>query len=204
MIFTSSRSTDDYKIKSGTNFEDIYIAHKAGGGWSAPEKISPNINIKFHDAAASLSADGKTLFLYYEEGSGDIYTSTLEDGWGKPVPLNKNINTPLFWETSACMTADGKKLFFTSNRPGGKGELDIYVSEKDDKGNWGKAVNLGSSINTPGNEDSPYIHPDGDDPLFFIRRTSYDGKQRHFQKRIRRWKVEQTCKSWISCKLNRV
>jgi outer membrane protein OmpA-like peptidoglycan-associated protein len=161
MIFTSSRSTDDYKIKSGTNFEDIYIAHKAGNGWSTPEKISPNINIKFHDAAASLSADGKMLFLYYEEGSGDIYTSTLEDGWSKPVPLNKNINTPLFWETSACMTADGKKLFFTSNRPGGKGELDIYYSEKDDKGNWGKAINMGPSINTPGNEDSPYIHPDG-------------------------------------------
>jgi outer membrane protein OmpA-like peptidoglycan-associated protein len=77
------------------------------------------------------------------------------------VPLNKNINTPLFWETSASISADGKRLFFTSNRPGGKGELDIYVSEKDDKGNWGKASNLGNAINTPGNEDSPFIHPDG-------------------------------------------
>jgi outer membrane protein OmpA-like peptidoglycan-associated protein len=161
MIFTSNRSTDDYKIKSGTNFEDIYITRKSGSSWTVPEKISPNINIKFHDAAASLSADGKTLFLYYEEGSGDIYTSTLGDGWSKPVPLNKNINTPLFWETSACVSADGKKLFFTSNRPGGKGELDIYMSELDDKGNWGKAVNLGPNINTHGNEDSPYIHPDG-------------------------------------------
>jgi outer membrane protein OmpA-like peptidoglycan-associated protein len=162
LIFTSNRSTDDYKIKSSTNYEDIYITHKTASGWEPPSKISPDINIKYNDAAASLSADGKTLFLYYEEGAGDIYTSTLTDGsWSKPVPLNKNINTPLFWETSACISADGKKLYFTSNRPGGQGELDIYVSELDAKGNWGKAANLGSTINTPFNEDSPFIHPDG-------------------------------------------
>lgn len=162
MIFTSNRSIDDYKIKSGTNFEDIYITHRKGDTWDEPQKISPNINIKFNDAAASLSADGNTLLLYYEEGGGDIYISNRTDGdWSKPVPLSKNINTPLFWETSACLSADGKKLFFSSNRPGGKGELDIYVSELDTKGNWGKATNMGSTINTPGNEDSPFLHPDG-------------------------------------------
>lgn len=162
MIFTSNRSEDDYKIKSGTNFEDIYISQKVGENWGPPQKISPNINIKFNDAAASLSADGNTLLLYYEEGAGDILMSTRENGdWSKPVPLNKNINTPMFWETSACISADGKRLFFSSNRPGGRGELDIWVSELDAKGQWGKAVNLGPAINTPGNEDSPYIHPDG-------------------------------------------
>jgi outer membrane protein OmpA-like peptidoglycan-associated protein len=162
MIFTSNRSTDDYKIKSGTNFEDIYITHKEGDGWAEPSKISPNINNKFHDAAASLSSDGKTLFLYYEEGAGDIYVSKFEENeWTKPIPLNKNINTPLFWETSACISADGNKLYFTSNRPGGSGELDIYVSELDKNGEWGKAINLGPGINTPYHEDSPYIHADG-------------------------------------------
>jgi outer membrane protein OmpA-like peptidoglycan-associated protein len=162
MIFTSNRSEDDYKIKSGTNFEDIYLSYKTGGTWGPPRKISANINSKFHDAAASLSPDEKTLFLYYEDGAGDIYTSTFENGgWSKPTPLNKNINTPMFWETSACVSADGKKLFFTSNRPGGKGELDIYMSELDANGNWGKAVNLGPTINTPAHEDSPFIHPDG-------------------------------------------
>lgn len=167
LIFTSNRTTDQYQIKSSTNYEDIYITYRSGSGWQTPQKISPKINIKYNDAAASLSPDGKTLFLYYEEGAGDIYTSTLENGeWSEPVPLNKNINTPLFWETSACVTADGKKLYFTSNRPGGYGELDIYVSELDSKGNWGKAVNLGRTINTPGNEDSPFIHHDGN-TLYF-------------------------------------
>ncbi|MBT1705751.1 OmpA family protein [Chryseosolibacter indicus] len=162
LIFTSNRSTDEYKLKSGTNYEDIYISTRQGDSWSIPQKISSNINAKYNDAAASLSHDGKTLFLYYEEGAGDIYVSKLEGSeWTKPVPLNRNINTPLFWETSACISADGKKLYFTSNRPGGKGELDIYVSELDSKGEWGRAVNLGPTINTRGNEDSPFIHSDG-------------------------------------------
>jgi outer membrane protein OmpA-like peptidoglycan-associated protein/tetratricopeptide (TPR) repeat protein len=167
LIFTSNRSTDEYKIKSGTNYEDIYISRREGDTWIEPHKISPNINNKYHDAAASLSADGKTLFLYYEEGAGDIYVSTYQDtSWTKPVALNKNINSPLFWETSACISADGKKLYFTSNRPGGFGELDIYVSELDPSGDWGKAVNLGPQINTPYHEDSPFIHADGE-TLFF-------------------------------------
>ncbi|HOX83321.1 MAG TPA: OmpA family protein [Chryseolinea sp.] len=162
MIFTSNRSTDDYKIKSGTNFEDIYITERKGGNWDEPKKISPNINIKFNDAAASLSADGNTLLLYYEDGGGDIYISTRSEGeWSKPIPLSKNINTPLFWETSACLSPDGKKIFFASNRPGGRGELDLYVSEMDTKGVWGKATNLGTSVNTAGNEDSPFLHADG-------------------------------------------
>lgn len=162
LIFTSNRSDDETKIKMGTNYEDIYITRKTPNGWSSPNKIAENINVQFNDAAASLSADGKTLFLYYEEGAGDIYTSTLEGGaWSKPVPLNKNINSPHFWETSASISADGKRLFFTSNRPGGQGELDIYVSELDSKGSWGKAVNLGPTINTPFHEDSPFIHHDG-------------------------------------------
>jgi len=162
LIFTSNRTDDEKERRTGTNYEDIYITHKTSAGWESPKKISSNINQKYNDAAASLSPDGKTLFLYYEEGAGDIYTSVLENGeWSKPAPLSKNINTALFWETSASMSADGKKLYFASNRPGGVGELDIYVSEMTAKGDWGKAVNLGPAINTPENEDAPFIHPDG-------------------------------------------
>lgn len=162
LIFTSNRTDDPSKVKTSTNYEDIYVTVKTGNEWSAPKLISSNINSKYNDAAASLSPDGKTLFLYYEEGEGDIYTSSLANGeWSKPAPLNKNINTGMFWETSATVSADGKKLFFASNRPGGLGELDLYVSQLDNKGDWGKAVNLGPIINTPENEDSPFIHHDG-------------------------------------------
>src|SRR6185369_16485760 len=93
---------------------------------------------------------------------GDIYFSTYNgNDWTEPKPLNKNINTSQFWETCASVSPDGKKLYFASNRDGGFGELDIYVSELDSHGEWGKAVNLGNTINTPGNEDSPFIHFDG-------------------------------------------
>lgn len=168
LIFTSNRVENEKEVKEGTKgsrepilYEDIYVTRKTSGGWEPPKKISSNINNVYNDAAASLSPDGKTLFLYYEEGEGDIYTSQLQgDEWTKPAPLNKNINTQAFWETSASLSADGKKLYFASNRPGGIGELDLYVSELDSKGNWGKAVNLGPKINTPENEDSPFIHPD--------------------------------------------
>lgn len=162
LIFTSNRTDNEQEKVAGTNYEDIYITHKTGNAWDTPKKISSNINHVYNDAAASLSPDGKTLFLYYEEGAGDIYTSRLQNGeWTVPEPLNKNINTALFWETSASMSPDGKKLYFASNRTGGLGELDLYVSELTAKGEWGKAVNLGPVINTPENEDAPFIHHDG-------------------------------------------
>ena len=159
LIFTSNRADDPNGPES---FEDVYVTNKSGDHWSAPKKISKNINTKFNDAAASLSPDGKTLFLYSELGAGDIYASSFDGhDWTEPTPLNKNINTSQFWETCASVSADGKKLYFASNRDGGFGELDIYVSELDNHGQWGKAVNLGNKINTPGNEDSPFIHYDG-------------------------------------------
>ena len=162
LIFTSNRTDDPARAKANANFEDIFVSYKNGNKWSVPKPISQNINIKYNDAAASLSPDGKTLFLYYEEGEGDIYASTRNgDAWSEAKPLNKNINTALFWETCASVSPDGKKLFFASNRPGGIGELDIYMSQLDAKGDWGKAVNLGPIINTPNNEDSPFIHHDG-------------------------------------------
>lgn len=163
LIFTSNRSSDDYKIKSRTNFEDVYITEKQGGEWSQPQLISPHINVKYNDAAASLSHDGKTLFLYYEYGNGDIYTSTLEEdgSWTKPVPLNRFINHPQYRETAACVSPDGKQLYFSSNRPGGKGGFDIYVSTLDPNGQWGRPSNLGSAINTRLNEESPFLHSDG-------------------------------------------
>lgn len=157
LIFTSNRGES-----ANGNLEDIYTTFKNGNTWGEPRKISANINTEYNDAAASLSPDGKTLFLYNEEGAGDIYTSIRQgEVWSKPEPLNKNINTALYWETCASQSPDGKKLYFASNRPDGYGELDIYVSSLDSKGQWGKAVNLGPAINTHGNDDSPYIHYDG-------------------------------------------
>lgn len=167
LVFTSTRSSDDYQVKSGTNSGDVYVAVKKGKDWTGVRKISEQINVKLHESATSVSADGKTLFIYYEDGGGDIYTSTAERGlWSRPVPLNKFINHPGYRESSACISDDGKKLFFSSNRPGGKGGFDLYVSVMGPNGQWGRPSNLGSVINTKGDEESPFIDFSGG-TLFF-------------------------------------
>ncbi|MDX2414934.1 MAG: hypothetical protein QNK33_07060, partial [Bacteroidales bacterium] len=107
------------------------------------------------------------LFLYKNDNyDGNIYTSTFANSsWSKIHKLNKNINTK-FYESHASISKDGTKLYFASNREGGEGHLDIYVSELDANGEWGEAKNLGSAINTPFNEDTPFISVN-DSILFF-------------------------------------
>ncbi len=108
-------------------------------------------------STCALNTDGTELFLYKTDMfDGNIYSSRyVNDKWTPIVKLNKNINTK-FYESHASVSADGKRLFFTSNREGGQGGLDIYVSEKDTAGEWGVPVNLGTAVNTPYNEDNPF------------------------------------------------
>ena len=162
LVFTSRRegSTGGQKTKDNEYFEDIYICYRKGESWTTPKQISKNINFKFHDAAAAISSDGRELYLYIEEGGGDIYRSTFDGReWSVPEPLDFPINTA-YWETSVSLNADGSKLYFSSDRPGGFGNLDIYVSERQPDGSWGPPRNLGNKINSRGNEDSPFIHSD--------------------------------------------
>ncbi|MBS1682720.1 MAG: PD40 domain-containing protein [Bacteroidetes bacterium] len=161
LVFTSARDTTKLSKKNKTIFEDVLICKWDGQSWTSPEKISSQINDTFHDAATYLTPDGKTIFLYYERGNGDIYQSTFDGSeWSQPKSMGPEINT-LSWETSGCLSPDGNRFYFTSDRAGGEGGLDIYYTEKLANGNWGKAVNLGPSVNTPGNEDAPFVHQDG-------------------------------------------
>lgn len=163
LVFTSRRegSTGGKKTKDNEYYEDIYISYRRGEKWTPPKQISKNINYDYHDAAAAISADGKELFLYFEENGGDLYRSVFDGrDWSEPEPLPEPINT-LYWETSISISADGKRIYFASDRPGGFGNLDIYTCEKLPNGSWSNPVNLGPTINTEGFEDSPYIHIDG-------------------------------------------
>ncbi len=170
MIFTSKRKgTGNQKDKNGQYHEDIYISKLENGKWTPPKSISKNINTTGHEASVGLSIDGRTLFIYKHNHGGDIYQSTYDNGeWSKPKKLGRNINTR-YRETHASLSADGNTLYFTSNRRGGFGGMDIYKSQKVN-GKWGKAVNLGSEINTKGNEEGPYIHSDNE-TLFFSSDT---------------------------------
>jgi hypothetical protein len=136
----------------------IFYSKKERGKWQTPIEITAALNAGEDCSSSSLNNDGTELFLYKTDNyDGNIYSSNFVNGAWTPIKkLNKNINTK-FYESHACISSDGKKLYFTSNRDGGQGNLDIYVSEKDATGDWGPAVNLGAAINTPFNEDTPFI-----------------------------------------------
>lgn len=172
LIFTSRRgggSSDELSF-DGELFEDIYISSKEGKDvWGKAELMSNKINTPAHDASSSITADGQKLFIYRSKKNGKtgiILQSYLNGNeWETPVPLNENINSK-DWVSSVSITADEQQLYFTSNKKGGFGGKDIYVSNKMEDGTWGVAENLGADVNTPYDEESPFIHPDSK-TLFF-------------------------------------
>jgi Tol biopolymer transport system component len=136
----------------------IWFSKNISGIWQSPVEITSQLNAGSDCSTCCLNRDGTELFLYKtDDYDGAIYSSRfVNDSWTPIVRLNKNINSR-FYESHAAVSADGRKLYFTSNREGGYGELDIYVSEKGVDGEWGVAKNLGPTINTSFNEDTPFI-----------------------------------------------
>lgn len=134
--------------------EDIYDAELETntGVWHKTElhKIKSKKN---HEASIMVTPDGNEMYLYISKNGGDIcYSKKIGNKWTKPVSV-KGINTK-YWETSFCFTEDFQTIYFTSNRPGGKGGLDIYVAHKEGEG-WSTPELL--AINTPYDEDAPFI-----------------------------------------------
>lgn len=156
--------------KDGVYYEDVYISTKENGVWKTPEELK-KINTNNNEAALFLSNDGQKLFVNMDsqQDDGDIYVSALDsNGWSSPVKLRGDVNTTA-WENNTSLSPDGKTLFFASSRPGGFGGKDIYKSSLLPDGTWGKAINLGDKINTPYDEDAPFIHYDGRLLLFSSR-----------------------------------
>jgi tetratricopeptide (TPR) repeat protein len=131
------------------------------GKWTTPINITPDLQSDGDFYISCLSADGKLLFLSKDDNfNSDIYVSSFNGiGWSKTTKLNKNINTK-YWESHGSLSDDGDQLIFASDRPGGFGGLDLYISHKVN-GDWGPAVNLGPEINTQFNEDRPFLINNG-------------------------------------------
>lgn len=167
MLFTSRRPNTtggERDLEDGFFYEDIYQSSRINDTlWSEPVDIGNGINTESHDACVALSPDGMELIMYRHSGTdgGDLYVSILKgEVWEKPKRLGTTINTP-FWEPSASISSDEKAIFFTSNRKGGLGGTDIYMVRMKDNGDYGPAILLGPAINTPQDEDAPFIHADG-------------------------------------------
>ncbi len=169
LIFTSKRkgNTGDKQTDDGQFFEDIYISTLVGNNYNEAKPISAKINTGGHEASIGLSFDGSKLLIYRDDmGDGNIYISEREGSdWKTPEKLPEVINSKAR-ETHATFSVDQNEIYFTSDRKGGFGGLDIYRVRRLPNGKWSKAQNLGSTINTPYDEEGPYLHPDGQS-LFF-------------------------------------
>lgn len=143
--------------------EDFFISENENGEWTMAEKLPSLLNSDFNEGAGSLSPDGRFIFFTRcgaDDGLGscDIYVSEKIGGqWQEPKNLGANVNSNA-WDSQPCIASDGRTLFFTSNRAGGIGKADIYFSYLKDNGEWTKAKNCGTNINTIGNEMSPFVH----------------------------------------------
>ncbi len=150
--------------------EDLFISTLTDTGFIKAKPLV-SLNTPANEGAQCISPDGNFIFFTGCErrdgyGRCDIYVSVKkENGWSQAKNLGSNINSEAR-ETQPCISADGKTLFFASNRKGGYGKSDLYRSTYENNA-WSTPVNLGDKINSKGEEESPYIHPDGNS-LYFI------------------------------------
>ncbi|MEN8229219.1 MAG: OmpA family protein [Bacteroidota bacterium] len=144
--------------------EDFYYSMRNGNQWEGRMNAGAPLNTSDNEGAHTMSADGRTLYFTAcnrRDGKGmcDIYQSMWENGkWSRPRNIGSPVNTR-YSEKHPTVSADGRRLYYTSNQPGGFGSYDIWVSKKTEDG-WSTPVNLGDSVNTFGLEQSPFMHPD--------------------------------------------
>jgi len=187
MVFTSRRPIEDNAPKDAFDedyFEKVFITYWSDSlkGWAPAEPIPGSINAKGrHDASLSISPDGRQVFLYRNEGGGDIFVSKTRmnkgasdameaesadlarlislNKWGNAISLGKPVNSSYF-ESYGAISSDANMLYFATERPKGQGSGDIWVAKRLGGNEWAAPVSL-LGINTVEDEKSPFIHPDG-------------------------------------------
>jgi outer membrane protein OmpA-like peptidoglycan-associated protein/tetratricopeptide (TPR) repeat protein len=154
--------TTKISLEDGEYAERLFFVVYEDGSWNEPVQIEIESKTEEDIAPLYLSPEEDLLLIYdSKSGNGDIYSVTKQGKfWIKMENLGKPINTK-YWEPSASLFPDQKTIIFSSNRPGGFGGLDLYMSTKDEKDKWTEPVNLGPEINTPLDDDAPFILQDG-------------------------------------------
>lgn len=184
--------------RMANNNEDFFKSVKKDERWTKSVYLSQSINTTmYNEGAQCISPDGMYLFFTgcnRPDGAGscDIYIARREGkGWSKPFNIGAPVNSP-GWDSQPSLSADGRTLYFVSTRPGGFGGYDIWKTDLLEGGSWSTPVNLGPTVNTPYEEQSPFIHPDdrtlyfssngwpgfGNKDIFMSRRDSADQWQK--------------------------
>jgi OmpA-OmpF porin, OOP family len=162
MLFTARLTPDK------NSDENIYLSTKVNGEWGEPTYIK-ELNTHTNEGTCTMSADGKTLiFTVCQEsdsrqtfGSCDLFVSYKVGGvWQAPSNLGREVNSDR-WDTQPSLSADGRTLYFVSDRAGSVGGTDIWRTRRNEKGQWQPAENLGREVNTPRSELGPFIHVNG-------------------------------------------
>ncbi len=174
VVFTSTRNrstlfgcSSDF---TNGHYSDLYYAEKDGeGNFRTPQFLEGDVNAKYHDGTATFTSDQTKMIFSRNNRKGTnawgtidlkIYESNLKNGYweeAKELPFNSDD----FATCHPSLTPNGMWLYFSSNRPGGYGGMDIYVIERKKNGSWGTPINLGSKVNSSGHELFPFISPDG-------------------------------------------
>ena len=182
----NSSSYDSFPCISADGLELFFISEDRPGGyggvdlwvttrptkansWGPPANLGPMVNSSRWDQSPAISSDGLTLVFASANrpggyGNDDLWLTTrasIRDAWTSPINLGSAINTP-YEESWACLSPDGRVLFFSSDRPGGFGNIDLWMATRATAdGSWSTPVNLGSSVNTSANEGAPTVSLDG-------------------------------------------
>ena len=166
MAFTSRRKSsvgERINPLDGLYFEDIYFTYKdLQKAWDYPENPGQPLNGKANDATVEISHDGKILTVYKNIKGRDFICESENEGgkWQKPVKLASEINRTSCHQPSAAFSSDRKMIFYVSDQKGGFGGSDIYYSKILPDGSWSPSVNLGARINSPYDEEAPFLFQD--------------------------------------------
>ena len=165
LYFTSNRP-------GGYGENDLYVTKRAttDEDWGTPVNLGPIVNSSATDFFPNISFDGLSLFFYSNRAPrfnnlGDLWVATratIDDEWSEPVNLGPTVNSSIQYNEAPSISADGRMLFFSAIRPGGRGKEDLWVTTRrttDD--DWGTPVNLGPTVNTSSFDKNPNISADG-------------------------------------------
>lgn len=175
--------------------EDLYFSHRPREEWRNAAALQ-DANSRAPEGMSTLVRDGRTV--YYTAcgraesgGPCDLWIGEIEDRRLQGMKrLEGGINSS-YWDSQAAVSCGGDRLFFASNRPGGLGGTDIWVSERRPDGTWREPVNLGAPVNSPGDEEAPFISNDGQ--TLYFSSTGHDGLGEQdifmswWDKRFNRW-----------------
>lgn len=165
LLFTSARKGGvvlDPEKQESKYLCDLYYTELKDTGWMKPVNFGRPVNTGLHEGSSVVTSDDIMFYTRWSDANRNesfIYLAKMKDGlFYESYKLNETVNKQGYKSKQPYVSFDGTKLYFSSNKPGGKGGFDLYMCNIDENGNTGEAQNLGAVINTPGDEETPFYH----------------------------------------------